>query len=378
VSVVAGITGFDTPRREKPQQEFESIRRFMPSRLISFLILTVVALPIPVTVTAQQDTNAKTAGTQTGNSKSAANVNLPVSKENWGSPSDIKTGLEPLPAVAGPSDNQAEFVRDLIRLEWRDNDPIDVWLIRPKVAGKVPEKVPVILYLYSFSDKDDRFRDNAWCQRATSDGYAALGFVSALTDYRFRNRSLKKWFISELAESLGSTTHDVQLILNYLAQRGDIDMSRVGMFGLGSGGTIAILAAAADPRITALDVLDPWGDWPDWFGKSTVVPQEELSTYQSKEFLQRIATLDPVAYLPSLKTPSFRLQQIVNDPVTPSLAKQRIADAVSLHASIVKYQNAGDLYKSWQTAGLSGWIKEQLHPQQPKGPNDDHHVAKNK
>lgn len=348
----------------------------MRSRLICLLVLTAFGLSIPAT--AQRASDVKTAGTQTGNSKSIGNINLPVSKENWSSPSDIKTGLEPRPAVAGPSDNQAEFVRGLIRLQWRDDDPIDVWLIRPKVAGKVPEKVPVILYLYSFSDKDDRFRDDGWCQRATSDGYAAVGFVSALTDYRFRNRALKKWFISELAESLGSTTHDVQLILNYLAQRGDIDMSRVGMFGLGSGGTIAILAAAADPRITTLDVLDPWGDWPDWFGNSTVVPPEELPTYQSKEFLQRIATLDPVAYLPSLKTPNFRLQQIVNEPITPSSAKQRIADALSLHASIVKYQNAGDLYKSWQTAGLSGWIKEQLRPQPVKGADDDRHVAKNK
>jgi hypothetical protein len=347
----------------------------MLSRFICILLLAVVATSVSA---AQQDPDSKTKpeGTATGNTKQSANINLPVSRENWGVLTDIKTGLEPHPPVVGPSDDEPEFVRDLIRLQWRENDPIDVWLILPKVAGKVPEKVPVILYLYSFSDSDQRFRDNDWCKRATAEGYAAVGFVSALTDYRFTNRSLKKWFISELPEALGSTTHDVQLILNFLEQRGDIDTSHVGMFGLGSGATIAILAAAADPRISTLDVLDPWGDWPDWFAHSTVLPAEELPKYQSKEFQQSIATLDPMAYLPALKTPNVRLQQMMNEPVTPLPAKDRIASVASLRATVVKYQNAQDLYKSWQTAGLSGWIKQQLRPQPQKGIGDDHHVAK--
>src|ERR1035441_1223230 len=49
--------------------------------------------------------------------------------------------------------------------------------------------------------------------------------------------------------SLALTVHDVQMVLNYLETRGDLDMSRVGMFGQGSGGAIAVLAAAADSRI---------------------------------------------------------------------------------------------------------------------------------
>jgi hypothetical protein len=33
--------------------------------------------------------------------------------------------------------------------------------------------------------------------------------------------------------------------------------------------------------------------------------------------------------------------------------------------------------KAWQTSGLSGWMKQQLRPQVPKGNGDEHHVAKN-
>jgi acetyl esterase/lipase len=372
------LQGPDTNRAPKDWNEnLESKGKFMLCRRICFLLLTVVATSLSAYAQQDQASNTKTAKTQPGNISQTGNINLPVSTENWGLPGDIKTGLEPLPPVLFQSAEQPEFVRELYRLQWREADPIDVWLIRPKVAGKVPEKAPVILYLYNYADNDERFRDNQWCKRATADGYAAVGFVSALTDYRFRNRGLSKWFVSELAESLGSTTHDVQLILDFLAQRADIDMSRVGMFGLGSGATIAILAAQADARITTLDLLDPWGDWPDWVSKSALVPPKERPKYESKEFLHSIAMLDPVSYLPTLKTPNVRLQLMLNGQITPPAARERIAAAVPFRATVVKYQSTEDLFKAWQTAGLSGWIKEQLRAQLPRGTGDDHRISKN-
>jgi len=350
----------------------------MRGRCIGFLLLTAVASS-SIPASAQQAPGAAASSSKPAQTPEdvgkIGNINLPVSTENWGAPADIKTGLEPRPSVVVSTDERPEFVRELVRVQWREADPFDVWLIRPKVSGKVLEKPPVVLYLYSFSDTDERFRDNGWCQRATADGYAAVGFVSALTDYRFRNHALTKWFVSELPEALGSSTHDVQLILDFLALRGDIDMSRVGMFGLGSGGTIAILAASADARITTVDVLDPWGDWPDWFASSALLSPEERTKDQGKEFLQPLVSLDPITYLPKLKTANVRIQQISNDPITPAKAQARISSSVPEGATVVKYQSAQDLLKSWQTAGLSGWIKKQLHPELLKGAGENHSIS---
>jgi pimeloyl-ACP methyl ester carboxylesterase len=150
-----------------------------------------------------------------------------------------------------------------------------------------------------------------------------------------------------------------------------MDLDHVGMFGMGSGGTIAILAAHADPRIKTLDLLDPWGDWPDWLKFSPVVPDEERSKYLTQEFLKSVAALDPLAYLPSLKTPSFRLQQTLTEPATPNTAKERIAAAVPDTSRLVKYMDAGDLLKAWKVTGLSGWIKQQMRSQTQKGSGDD-------
>jgi cephalosporin-C deacetylase-like acetyl esterase len=276
--------------------------------------------------------------------------------ENWGVLDDIKSGLEPRSPLEVEKDEQPEFVREVVRLQWRPNDPIDLWLMRPKKSAKVP----LVLYLYGYPADSDRFRDNGWSQRATEGGFAAVGFVSALTGQRYHNRPMKQWFISELAESLGDSVHDVQLILNYLADRDDLDMEHVGMFGMGSGASIAILAAQADVRIKALDLLDPWGDWPDWLRESPAVPDLERPKYTTEEFLKSVAPLDPVACLPNLRTWSVRLQQTLSDPVTPKTAQERIADSLPDPSRLVKYANAEEHLKAYQVDGLTGWIKQQL------------------
>jgi hypothetical protein len=284
---------------------------------------------------------------------------VPKDVENWKDLNDIKSGLQTSPPFEALRDEEPEFVRDVVRVEWRPNDPIDLWIIRPTAPGKVP----VVLYLYSYPGDPDQFRDNGWCKRVTAGGFAAVGFVSALTGERYAFRPMKEWFVSELTESLGSTVHDVQLILNYLADRGDMDLDHVGMFGMGSGASIAILAAEADPRIKALDLLDPWGDWPDWLRDSPSIPENERSSYTTTEFLKSVAPLDPVAYLPSMKGRKLRLQQLLTQPDTPKSAKETIAASVPDPAELVRYTNAQDLLKAWQTTGLSGWLKQQLRPQ---------------
>jgi acetyl esterase/lipase len=333
-------------------------------RALSLCLLSLTLLTTSIATYPQQEApaGAKKADAPS-DAKAAVAQPQPVEKENWTSLRDLKTGLEPAPPVVLQSDEQAGgFVRELVVLQWRPRDTIELWVSRPKGA----QKTPVILYLYGHTDSTDRFHDDRWCKRATADSFAAVGFVPALTDQRYKDRPMKEWFVSELPESLGSTVHDVQLILNYLAQRGDMDMDHVGMFGQGAGATIAILAAQADPRIKTLDVLDPWGDWPDWLKSSLVVPDNERPKYVTQEFLKSVAPLDPLAYLHSLKTPNFRFQLMATDITTPKSAKERLAAAVPEQAQVVKYAGPEELMKAWKISGLSGWIKQQLRPQKPK------------
>jgi hypothetical protein len=171
--------------------------------------------------------------------------------------------------VIGEKDEYPEFTRELIQVQWRTGDAIDLYVIKPRKTVKPP----VVLYLYSYPSETDRFRDDEYCKRVTFNGYAAVGFVSALTGQRYHDRPMREWFVSQMSEALAKSVRDVQMILRYLSERNDLDMSRVGIFAQGSGATIAILAAAVEPQIRAVDALQPWGDWPTWLAKSSLIPE---------------------------------------------------------------------------------------------------------
>jgi len=282
------------------------------------------------------------------------------SDEDWTTISLAKSGL-PLSATGGVPLSKAELpdcTRELFRLQWRSGDPIDLYVIRPRGA----DKPPVILYLFDYTKDSDIFRGDSWCKQAKQSGIAAVGFVSALAGQRFHTpRPMKQWFVSELQEALATSTHDVQMILNYLDTRGDLDMKRVGMFGQGSGGSIAILAAAADPRIAALDVVDPWGDWPDWLKNSKQIPENERATYLKPEFLQKVSNLDPAKYLPQLKDRPIHIEQVMDYPVTPPDARNKIAGAAPNPTDVSQYADIIALQKAWRSNGLTGWLGDQLH-----------------
>jgi len=267
--------------------------------------------------------------------------------------------LEAAPPLVGEKAEYPEFTRELLQLQWRGGDPIDLYVIKPANV----KNPPVILFLYGFPTDTDRFRNNEYCKTVTKDGFAAVGFVSALTGPRFHDRPMKEWFVSELQESLATSVHDVQMILNYLATRGDLDMGRVGMFGQGSGGTIAILAAAADPRLKAVDVLDPWGDWPEWLLRTPRILEEERKTYLTPAFEASIANLDPVKWLPKLNDRAFRLEETAFDPATPPAAKLRLKAALPPNAKYVRYDSIQD-YKEHAASGgqILTWLHSQVNP----------------
>ena len=278
--------------------------------------------------------------------------------EDWSSLSLANSELIPERPLLGEKDDNPRFTREMLQVKWRQGDPIDLYVIRPKGVAKPA----AILYLYSYPSETEIFRSDAYCENATRNGFAAIGFVSALTGHRYTNRPMKQWFVSELQEALGSSVHDVQMILNYLSTRGDLDVSGIGMFGVGSGATIAILSAAADPRIKTIDLIDPWGDWPDWMAKSSLIPEAERARYLKPDFLKKVAPLDPVAWLPQLKSQHVRLQQVLDDSVTPRVVQERMRAAATGTAETVAFDTTEQFSNAMSGDKIVQWVKDQLRP----------------
>jgi hypothetical protein len=277
-------------------------------------------------------------------------------EENWNSPALTSTHLIPVQPLAGFVSDNPKYTVELLQVQWRWGDPIDLYVMKPKGI----KKPPVILYLYGYPTDTDIFRRDEYEELVTRDGFAAVGFVSALTGHRFHDRPMKEWFISELQESLATSAHDVQMVLNYLTARNDLDMNRVGMLAQGSGASIAILASADDPRIKVLDTIEPWGDWPTWLGTSPFVPEDERAQYVKPDFLKKAAMLEPVEWLPKIQAKKFRLENELFDNVTPKASKEKLRAAAPPGSSIVVYKSLDEVKPIFQDGKNLEWIHHEL------------------
>lgn len=277
-------------------------------------------------------------------------------KEDWSSPSLKGSTLKASSPLVGYNNDNSTYTVELLEVQWRWGDPIDLFVMKPK-GVKNP---PVILYLYGYPATTERFKNESFQKAVTKDGFAAVGFVSALTGHRYHDRPMREWFISELQESLGTSAHDVQMILDYLATRGDLDMNRVGMFAQGSGASIAILASAVDPRIKVLDIINPWGDWPTWLAGSPFVPEEERANYIKPDFLKKAAALEPVDWLPKVQAEKFRLRDSLFDNNNPKSAKEKLRAAVPARTTVVIYKTPEDFNEVVRSKKDLDWIEHEL------------------
>jgi len=261
-----------------------------------------------------------------------------------------------MPPLVGYINDYPGYTVELTQVQWRWGDPLDLYVMKPKGV----KKPPVILYLYGYPSETDRFKDESFQKAVTKDGFAAVGFVSALTGHRYHDRPMKEWFISELQECLATSAHDVQEVLDYLAKRGDLDMTRVGMFTQGSGASIGILASAVDPRIKVLDAMDPWGDWPTWMATSPFVPEDERANYVKPEFLKKAEMLEPVTWLPKIQANKFRLQDAIFERNTPKASKEKLRAAVPRGSTVVIYKTPEEFNTVVRDNNGLDWIQQEL------------------
>ncbi|HXA00151.1 MAG TPA: alpha/beta hydrolase [Candidatus Dormibacteraeota bacterium] len=282
------------------------------------------------------------------------------SLEDWTDLSLRSSSLRMKRPVLAESDDVpgTGFIRERYEVTWRSKDPFDLYVIRPRGVTRAP----VILYLYSFPEDTDQFKNNSWCEDAVSGGYAAIGFVGAVTGHRTRYRLPKEWFVSEMQESLGSTVHDVQLILDYVATRKDLDAGRVAMFGSGSGGAVAILTSAVDPRIKVVDLMGPWADWPTWVAETKILRDDERATFAKPEFLAKVAPLEPVSWLPKSKAKALRIQDVRGNKSMPDKAQENLEAAAPDFAVVNQYGNGRAFLANTQPARLFEWMKDELKP----------------
>jgi hypothetical protein len=138
-----------------------------------------------------------------------------------------------------------------------------------------------------------------------------------------------------------------------------LDTTGVGVYGEGSGATVAILAAAVDPRIQTLDLFDPWGSWPEWVASTTRIPEKERADYLKPEYLKKVAPLDPVKWFAQVKTQNIRLQNVRSSGETPSAVQKQIEATAPSSAQVKVHENTDAFLAAVPQSQRFTWVKAQ-------------------
>jgi hypothetical protein len=77
-------------------------------------------------------------------------------------------------------------------------------------------------------------------------------------------------------------------------------------------------------------------------GRIAFIPEEERPQYVKPNFLKRVATPEPVLWLPKIQAMRFRLQDAVFEPNTPATSKAKLRAAVPSKGVVTIYQTAND------------------------------------
>ncbi|HKM67306.1 MAG TPA: hypothetical protein VJX70_09085 [Candidatus Acidoferrum sp.] len=252
----------------------------------------------------------------------------------------------------------AVYFSEHLRVTFRPGDPQDLYVILP-AALKNP---PVVLYIYSYPETVARFQMEQWALSAVAQGYAAIGFSSGIMGDATNHDLSREKFLIQFPQNLLRAAHDIQLVLNYLATRGDLNLAAVGMYAAGSGGSAGILASAADSRIKVLDVFGPWGAWPEFFANSSIIPLGKRDTFLKPEYLQSLAKFDPVAWFPKCRARSVRIQDVRQQDLVPGGAQQKIEDAAPDFAEVNQFEDSRVLLEMQGAGRVFGWTQAQLRP----------------
>lgn len=180
---------------------------------------------------------------------------------------------------------------------------IEGWLMKP--YGYQPEKTyPLVLYIHGGPHSAygenwfDEFQNIAgagmfvlYTNPRGSSGYGA--------DFTFSTRG--RWFAEDY--------EDLMKAVDIVAQRADVDSTRMGVTGGSYGGVMTAWVTAKTDRFKAAQTDRMISNWWSWYGTSDAQGLTEFEFYGTPwDNPELYDTLSPIRYIRNVKTPTLIVQ----------------------------------------------------------------------
>lgn len=147
---------------------------------------------------------------------------------------------------------------------------------------------------------------------------------------------------------------DLLRALDVLTAQPGIDARRVAYVGHDFGAMYGTMAAAHDPRVTHFVFMAGTASFSDWF----LYGQPKLEGEPRQRFVDELAPLDPVRWLPKLRGPLL-LQFADKDEHVPA-ARRELLTAAAPKGAEVRVYSAGHELNDAATRDRLAWLQAQL------------------
>lgn len=147
---------------------------------------------------------------------------------------------------------------------------------------------------------------------------------------------------------------DLRRALDVLLVQPAMDRDRIAYVGHDFGAMYGTLAAAVDPRIRAFGFMAGTRSFSDWF----LYGKPQLEGEARQKFVDELAPLDPIQYLPKLKVPVL-LQFADNDEHVSKERAEALAEAAPEPKTVHTYSVGHELNEA-ATRDRVAWLKDQM------------------
>ena len=225
-------------------------------------------------------------------------------------------------------------------------------LITPTVPAASP--APAVLFVHWYGPPAPTSNRTQFIPDATT--LAGLGVTSLLIDTPW---SVPEYFktrtrAEDYARSV-QQVRDLRRAIDVLSAQPGLDPERLAYVGHDFGAMYGTLAAAADPRVTHFVFMAGTASFSDWF----LYGPPKLQGEERQRFIDELAPLDPIRWLPRLRGPLL-MQFADKDEHVSEARRAQLAAAAPKGADVRTYQ-AGHELNDEATRDRLAWLRRQLN-----------------
>ncbi len=237
----------------------------------------------------------------------------------------------------------------VIDLEWTelDGEPTDGYLVVPAGSGPFPG----ILFFHWLEPESPTANRSEFLDEAVD--LAGEGVASLHVQGRFPWRVRPSGAEADRARVMAQV-RELRRALDHLAERPEVDPTRIALVGHDFGAMYGAVLAARDPRVSGLAMLAAVPAFADWF-----VPfwRGVLGDLTEEQYRARLADLDPIAALPRVHPRPILLQFATDDEYVGADSAAALAAAAGAAGQRHDYDAGHALDLPTARADRAAWLR---------------------